>query len=227
VRQTVPLETVRSAPTGSVAAVAARTRDIVLGAILLVLLAPVFLAVTAAVGMTSGGPIFFRQLRIGRGRRPFVMLKFRTMVPDCDDRSHREFVEHMFENSRTQSDPGPREGLWKLDDDERVTRVGHVLRRLSLDELPQLINVVAGDMSLVGPRPVLPWEVELFGERYLARFNVSPGMTGLWQVSGRSSLTMPQALDLDVDYLERRSFWLDLRILVRTLPVVLSRRGAS
>jgi lipopolysaccharide/colanic/teichoic acid biosynthesis glycosyltransferase len=226
---TVPLETVRSAPTRRSAAtdVAARARDIVVSAVLLVLLAPVFLAVTAAVGVSSGGPIFFRQSRVGRGRRPFVMLKFRTMVPDCDDRSHREFVEHMFANPGTQNDSGPQNGLWKLDDDERVTRVGRVLRQLSLDELPQLMNVVAGSMSLVGPRPPLPWEVQLFDERHLARFDVLPGMTGLWQVSGRSSLTMPEALDLDVEYVERRNFWLDLRILVRTLPVVLSGRGAS
>jgi lipopolysaccharide/colanic/teichoic acid biosynthesis glycosyltransferase len=209
--------------------VAARIRDVVLATILLLLLTPSFLVIALAVAVSSPGPILFRQTRVGRGRRPFVMLKFRTMAFGSDDRTHREFVTHMFlESAQTQDDEsGSGNGLCKLVEDERVTRVGRLLRRLSLDELPQLFNVRAGHMSLVGPRPPLPWEVELFQTRHLVRFNAKPGMTGLWQVRGRSTLTMPQALDIDVEYIERRSFWLDLSILLRTLPAVFSGRGAS
>jgi lipopolysaccharide/colanic/teichoic acid biosynthesis glycosyltransferase len=207
--------------------VSIRARDIVLASILVIALAPLFLIVAAAVVFSSAGPILFRQARVGRGQREFVMLKFRTMAPSSDDAIHREFVTNMFAAGPGRSDhAGHRNEVWKLVDDERVSRVARVLRRLSLDELPQLLNVIAGQMSLVGPRPVLPWEVGLFEDRHLARFTVKPGITGLWQVSGRSTLTMPQALDLDIEYVRRRSFWLDLRILARTVPVVLTGRGA-
>ncbi|MDP9302126.1 MAG: sugar transferase [Actinomycetota bacterium] len=204
-------------------------RDVVLATILVLLLTPVFLVLAFAVAVSSPGPILFRQTRVGRGRQTFVMLKFRTMAVGSDDRTHREFVTHMFlESAQTQDDEsGLGNNPCKLVEDERVTRVGRRLRHLSLDELPQLFNVLAGHMSLVGPRPTLPWEVELFQAQHLVRFNVKPGMTGLWQVRGRSTLTMPQALDIDIEYIERRSFWLDLSILLRTLPAVLSGRGAS
>jgi lipopolysaccharide/colanic/teichoic acid biosynthesis glycosyltransferase len=208
--------------------VATRARDFVVAAILLLMLAPLLLIVSLAVAVSSPGPILFRQSRVGRGRQEFVMLKFRTMALGSDDSSHRELIRSMFViGAHTSAGQEPGDRVWKLVDDERVTTAGRVLRRLSLDELPQLLNVLAGQMSLVGPRPALPWEVELFGARHLARFDVKPGMTGLWQVSGRSTLTMPQALDLDVQYVERRSFWLDLGILVRTIPVVFTGRGAS
>jgi lipopolysaccharide/colanic/teichoic acid biosynthesis glycosyltransferase len=209
--------------------VAARMRDVVLATILLLLLTPIFLVLAFAVAVSSPGPILFRQTRVGRRRQQFVMLKFRTMAVGSDDRTHREFVTNMFlESAQTQDhESRPGNGLCKLVEDERVTRVGRLLRHLSLDELPQLFNVLAGHMSLVGPRPTLPWEVKLFDARHLVRFDVKPGMTGLWQVRGRSMLTMPQALDIDVEYIERRSFWLDLSILLRTLPAVFSGRGAS
>ena len=205
-------------------AVATRIRDVVFATILLVVFAPLLLVLALAVAVSSSGPVLFRQQRLGRNRRPFAMLKFRTMVEDSDDHAHREYVTNMF-NVDAREPAG--DDLFKLAEDERITGVGGVLRRLSLDELPQLLNVLAGQMSLVGPRPALPWEVELFQPRHLARFEVKPGMTGLWQVRGRSRLSMPQALELDVEYVERRSFWLDLGILVRTVPVVLSGRGAS
>jgi lipopolysaccharide/colanic/teichoic acid biosynthesis glycosyltransferase len=230
VSRSVPLEAAHSgrAARWTATDVATRARDFVVAAILLLMLAPCLLIVALAVAVSSPGPILFRQSRVGRGRQEFVMLKFRTMALGSDDSSHRELVRSMFViGAHTSAGQKPGDRPWKLVDDERVTAAGRVLRRLSLDELPQLLNVLAGQMSLVGPRPALAWEVELFGASHLVRFDVKPGMTGLWQVSGRSTLTMPQALDLDIEYVERRSFWLDLGILVRTIPVVLSGRGAS
>ena len=200
-----------------------RIYDRVAAALLLVVLAPLMALVAALVRCTSRGPVLFRQVRLGRDQRPFEMLKFRTMYAHCDDRQHREYV------SKLLIDPAAVtrgvDGLYKLVDDPRVTSVGNWLRRTSLDELPQLINVVRGEMALVGPRPALPWEAALFAPRHMKRFDVPPGITGLWQTSGRNRLTMTQALDLDVVYVERRSLRLDLAILCRTVSVVLSRDG--
>jgi lipopolysaccharide/colanic/teichoic acid biosynthesis glycosyltransferase len=226
VRNVILLEGARAMPrTRSLPnAVATRTRDIMLATVLLVVLAPLLLVIAFAVAVSSPGPVLFRQQRLGRDQRRFSMLKFRTMAVGSDDRAHRDYVTKMFSGDSSES---AEDGLFKLTEDERITRVGGVLRRLSLDEFPQLLNVLAGQMSLVGPRPALPWEVKLFQPRHLARFQVKPGMTGLWQVKGRSKLSMPQALELDVEYVERRTFWLDLGILIRTIPVVISGSGAS
>ena len=203
---------------------ATRFRDACLAGILVVASSPLLLLVGIAVAISSPGPILFRQERVGRHQRPFHMLKFRTMAVDSNDEVHREFVTKMLRDELPHQDG---DELFKLTEDERITGVGRILRRFSLDELPQLFNVLSGQMSLVGPRPALPWEVELFQPRHRKRFEVKPGMTGLWQVKGRSSLSMNQALDLDVEYVDRRTFWLDLGILARTVPVVLSGRGAS
>lgn len=151
------------------------------------------------------------------------MLKFRTMHQDNDDSVHREYVSRLL--TEHQPPYGGEEGLYKLSDDARITRVGRFLGLTSLDELPQLFNVIRGEMSLVGPRPALPWEVELYKAPHRARLLVKPGITGLWQVSGRNSLTMNQAPDLDVEYVRRRSIVLDFAILAKT--VVLTRRGVS
>jgi lipopolysaccharide/colanic/teichoic acid biosynthesis glycosyltransferase len=204
--------------------IAKRTLDLTLATVLVLIFSPVLLVVAIAVAVSSRGPILFRQTRLGRGQLGFVMLKFRTMVDGSDDEIHREFVTNMFRSNGEGA--GDRE-LHKLIEDPRITAVGRILRRFSLDELPQLFNVITGDMSLVGPRPALPWEVDLFRARHLIRFDVKPGITGLWQVSGRSLLTMAQALDLDAEYVERRRLGLDLRILLRTVPVALTGRGAS
>jgi lipopolysaccharide/colanic/teichoic acid biosynthesis glycosyltransferase len=150
------------------------------------------------------------------------MYKFRSMYVDSSDEIHREFVHQLLTEDSPQ--PGGKGGLYKLEDDPRITRLGRFLRRSSLDELPQLFNVVFGQMSLVGPRPALPWEAELFSQRQRERFRLRPGITGLWQVSGRNSLTMRQGLELDLQYLSRQSLRLDLAILCRTLPVVLFGR---
>jgi lipopolysaccharide/colanic/teichoic acid biosynthesis glycosyltransferase len=204
--------------------IAKRALDLILAAVLVLILSPVLLVVAIAVGFSSRGPVLFRQKRLGRDQVEFVMLKFRTMVDGSDDEIHREFVTNMFRSNTEGAGDGE---LHKLIEDPRITAVGRILRRFSLDELPQLFNVITGHMSLVGPRPALPWEVDLFRERHLIRFGVKPGITGLWQVSGRSLLTMSQALDLDAEYVERRRLGLDLWILLRTVPVAFSGRGAS
>ena len=200
-----------------------RGTDVVLSLALIIVLAPLFLILWLLVRWTSAGPALFRQERLGRDQRRFTLLKFRTMYADNDDRIHRDYVTSLLSNGQAAANGS---GLFKLDTDPRVTRLGGLLRRSSLDELPQLVNVLRGDMSLVGPRPVLPWEAKLFDEPHQRRFAVKPGMTGLWQVSGRHRLSMRSALELDVEYVLRRSFVLDLAILARTLPAVL-RGGAS
>jgi lipopolysaccharide/colanic/teichoic acid biosynthesis glycosyltransferase len=203
-----------------------RTIDVALAASAILVLLPVFLMAAALVRATSRGPAFFRQTRVGREMRRFAMWKFRTMYEDSDDAIHREFVAGLRKD--IPSDRVDGQDIYKLTHDPRITPVGRWLRRLSIDELPQLINVLVGTMSLVGPRPALPWEIELFGTlpRYSDRFAVKPGITGLWQVSGRGMLTMREAVALDARYVDMRSFGLDLLILLRTIPAVLGRRGA-
>jgi lipopolysaccharide/colanic/teichoic acid biosynthesis glycosyltransferase len=200
-----------------------RVMDVAVSLAALVLLSPLLLLIWAAVRLTSPGPALFRQQRLGLGRRPFVILKFRSMRVDCDDTVHRRYMTSLLtgEASIARSDAG----LFKLSGDARITVVGGWLRRTSLDEIPQLVNVLRGDMSLVGPRPVLAWESALFDEPDHCRFQVKPGMTGLWQVSGRNRLTMREALVLDAEYVRRHSLTLDLVILLRTIPALL--RGAT
>ena len=198
-----------------------RTFDVVMASVLLLVLAPVMLLAFLAVRATSPGGAVFRQVRVGALQRPFVLLKFRTMVRDCSHEAHEAFVRQMMSGD----DPRSRDGLYKLDNDPRVTRVGRILRRTSIDELPQLVNVLRGDMSLVGPRPALPWEVELFPASASSRFLVRPGLTGLWQISGRNRLTMLDGLRLDVEYVRRPALRTDLRILLVT-PLTMLRGGA-
>lgn len=200
-----------------------RALDLSASLALMIPVAPLLFLLWLAVRLTSPGPGLFRQERLGRDRKPFTVLKLRTMHVGNDDRIHRDYVASLL--SAGSADPAGGSGLYKLDADPRVTRVGVWLRRTSLDELPQLINVLRGEMSLVGPRPVLPWEAQLFPDAYQRRFTVKPGITGLWQVSGRSRLSMRTALDLDLEYVLRRSFAFDLSILFRTVPA-LFRGGA-
>ena len=198
-----------------------RAFDIVVAAVLLVLAVPLLVMAGLLILTTSRGGILFRQERLGRYRRPFVIYKFRTMAAGCTDEPHREYMRRLLAQDADAPTGGER-GLYKLVDDPRVTRAGRLLRRTSLDELPQLWNVLIGDMSLVGPRPALPYEAEQFGPAHDRRYVVRPGITGLWQVSGRSRLTMRQGLRLDLEYVDRQSFLLDLKILIKTVPAVLS-----
>jgi lipopolysaccharide/colanic/teichoic acid biosynthesis glycosyltransferase len=172
------------------------------------------------VRRSSPGPILFRQERLGQGMRPFSVLKFRTMRVGSSDALHREYIAQL---ARGEADD---EGLKKLTADPRVTRVGRVLRALSLDELPQLLNVIRGDMSLVGPRPALEYELEHYEPGHFARFEVRPGLTGLWQVSGRSDLSWEESIRLDLRYVENWSLTMDLVILARTLTAVARVSGA-
>lgn len=181
----------------------------------LVVLSPLLVAIAVAVRFSSPGPVIFRQQRTGRDGRLFTMLKFRTMVVDAEER----LAELVVRNEGA----GP---LFKLDDDPRVTRVGRLLRRTSLDELPQLVNVLIGDMSLVGPRPALPRETAQYSQWVWRRLHVRPGLTGLWQVSGRSQLSWEESIRLDLQYVNTWSLRLDAKILLRTVRAVLARDGA-
>lgn len=189
--------------------------DIAAAATALVILAPVLLTIAALIRLTGRGPVFYRQQRVGKDGRTFSMLKFRSMVVDADQ---------MLADLRGGGDGNG--VLFKLRDDPRVTGVGRVLRRYSIDELPQLINVVSGQMSLVGPRPPLPSETLQYGFDMRRRFLVKPGMTGLWQVSGRSDLSWEDSVRLDLRYVENWSFGMDLFILWKTLGAVRGARGA-
>ena len=203
--------------------VAKRTTDIVLSVVLIIAVAPLLLLLCLLVRSTSAGPALFRQERLGRNKQPFTLLKLRTMYIDNDDWIHRDYIARLL--SADQIVLAGDSGLFKMDADPRITPLGAWLRRTSLDELPQLFNVLHGEMSMVGPRPVLSYEAQLFDEAYQLRFAVKPGITGLWQVNGRSRLSMRKALELDVEYVIRRSFTLDLAILLRTVPAVF-RGGA-
>jgi lipopolysaccharide/colanic/teichoic acid biosynthesis glycosyltransferase len=206
-------------------AVACRLLDVAVAATLLVLTLPLLAAIAVAIRLDSPGRPVFRQRRVGRDLEPFTLNKFRTMLRGTADEAHRKYVLELIDGIGVpQGDDRP---LFKLSCDTRVTRLGRLLRRSSLDELPQLWNVLVGDMSLVGPRPALPYEVDRYPQEWIRRFAVRPGMSGLWQVRGRSELTIEQMVALDIEYVERRSLWLNLCILARTIPVVLRGRGAA
>jgi lipopolysaccharide/colanic/teichoic acid biosynthesis glycosyltransferase len=204
-----------------------RVLDLAIGALVLLVCAPLLVAITIAVRLDSDGPALFRQLRLGRGRCPFTMHKFRTMRTECDETVHREYVRELLDGEERSHATGDGRDLYKLAADDRVTRVGRVLRRTSLDELPQVFDVLCGHMSLVGPRPVIPYEAELYPPDYEPRFAVKPGMTGLWQVNGRSERTYREMVDLDVRWAEGHSLGLYLSVLARTPWVLLARRGAA
>ena len=200
--------------------------DIAFAAVLILLLSPLLIAVALAVRIDSRGPAFFRQRRVGYREREFTLYKFRSMRVDADPRGHKEYVTALIKGEGESRDGG-RENLYKLAVDDRITPVGRWIRRWSLDELPQLFNVVKGDMTLVGPRPAIPYEVAEYPSWYRRRFAVKPGLTGYWQVSGRSERTYEEMVRLDIEYAKRRTLGLDLSILVKTPWVVLSRKGAE
>jgi lipopolysaccharide/colanic/teichoic acid biosynthesis glycosyltransferase len=202
----------------------------VLGAfVLMVLFAPVMLAAAVAVAASSRGPVIFKQVRLGEGGVPFVFYKFRSMRCDGDDRIHRDFVANLIEGQIEDINQGePKRPFYKIKADPRITAVGRILRRTSIDELPQLYNVLKGEMSLVGPRPPIPYEVEKYEAWHLRRIlEVRPGLTGLWQVVGRSRTTFDEMVRLDLQYVRRVSLAFDLKILLKTVLVVLRCDGAN
>jgi lipopolysaccharide/colanic/teichoic acid biosynthesis glycosyltransferase len=203
-----------------------RAVDIAGSLTLLVLLAPLLAVIAAAVKANSRGPILFRQTRVGQMMQPFTFLKFRTMTVDADPALHREYVTR-FIRGAVPSPPSDTPALFKLADDPRVTRVGRVLRKTSLDELPQLWNVLRGDMSLVGPRPPIQYEVETYQPWHRRRIlEAKPGLTGPWQVAGRSRTTFDEMVRLDLRYARTRSLWNDVKILAATPAAVIAGRGA-
>jgi len=195
-----------------------RPFDVLVATLILVITAPLALLIALIVRVTSTGPILFRQERLGRDSRPFVLYKFRTMYHGADVEVHRAYFKLYL-----QGDPAPGQGrsIYKLHRDPRITPPGGVLRRLGLDELPQLLNVIKGDMSLIGPRPPLPYEVEHYCPRDLLRLSVKPGITGLWQIHGRDVVDFKTMVDLDLEYIRRQSLGLDLKILLATVPSVI------
>jgi lipopolysaccharide/colanic/teichoic acid biosynthesis glycosyltransferase len=208
-----------------------RGLDVVGAAMLLLLLLPLLAVLALLVRLDSPGPAFYRQVRLGsRPRagggwelRPFRILKLRSMRTDADEQVHRAHIESYVEGALEGAGPA----RFKIHGDSRVTRMGCFLRRSSLDELPQLVNVLLGDMSLVGPRPVPLYEATLYGPQHERRFLTRPGLTGLWQVSGRASTTFEEMMRLDLEYVERQSLLLDLRILAKTIPAALRAKGAA
>ncbi|MBI3970310.1 MAG: undecaprenyl-phosphate glucose phosphotransferase [Chloroflexi bacterium] len=211
----IPLIGLRETPLNGFNQALKRTIDIVVASIALLVLAPVMLVVAVAVKLDSPGPVYFPQERVGPGGRVFRIYKVRSMYRDADQRL-QELVD------RNEAG-GP---IFKMKDDPRRTRVGRLVRRLSLDEVPQLWNVLVGDMSLVGPRPPIPHEVEKYDEWHKRRLEVTPGLTGLWQVSGRSDLPFDEMVMLDLYYIENWSLGQDIKIILQTIPAVLSMRGA-
>lgn len=208
------------------ARVARRVLDMTVAGLVLLLAAPLLLAIMLIIRLDSRGPAIFRQERIGLNELPFTVRKFRTMYAEADPAPHREYIAQLVGGAAAnRADDG--QALFKLAVDDRVTPVGRFLRKTSIDELPQLWNVLRGDMSLVGPRPVVPYELEHYSNEQFRRFTVKPGLTGLWQVSGRNEKTYTEMVELDLEYVGRRSLALDLSILLKTFPVVVERKGVA
>ena len=192
-----------------------RLMDIFVSGIALITFSPFFLIVYLLIKITSPGPALFKQTRVGLGGRLFTCLKFRSMVVNAD--AMKSQLEALNEATRP---------VFKMKNDPRMTSIGRFIRKTSLDELPQLWNVFRGDMSIVGPRPAVPSEVEKYTQRDIARLAVRPGITCIWQISGRSNISFEQWMELDLEYIETMSFWGDVKIVLKTIPAVISGRGA-
>jgi len=208
--------------------VAKRTMDLIGSLLALIVFSPVLAIIAAAIKLTSPGPIFFRQQRIGQHGLPFTFLKFRSMKINNDASQHREYVQRLIAG-KAEKHPsnGSTEGVYKLTRDPRITRVGAFLRKTSLDELPQFINVLRGEMSLVGPRPPVPYEVEAYSIWHRRRLlEAKPGITGLWQVSGRSRIKFDEMVRLDLRYARSWSPWMDIKIILRTPAAMVLGEGA-
>jgi exopolysaccharide biosynthesis polyprenyl glycosylphosphotransferase len=211
----LPILSFTRTPTDEVALAVKRGFDVVTSALALLFLSPVLLAAAAAVKLDSPGPVFFRQRRVGLNGRPFTMLKFRSMYLDAEAR---------LESLRAHNEAsGP---VFKMRNDPRITKVGRFIRKTSIDELPQFINVLTGQMSIVGPRPPIPSEVRQYKRWQRRRLSVKPGITCTWQVSGRSSIDFDQWMELDLEYIDHWSLWKDIQICFKTIPAVLGSRGA-
>jgi lipopolysaccharide/colanic/teichoic acid biosynthesis glycosyltransferase len=200
--------------------------DVLFSLFIIVFGFPFYMLIAALIKLTSEGPVLFVQDRVGMDEKPFKFYKFRTMTAGSNDNVHRDFARN-FINGDSQAHLKDRNGhrVFKITSDPRVTSIGRFLRRTSLDELPQFINILMGDMTLVGPRPPLGYEVPHYKEWHKKRLTVKPGLTGLWQVSGRSTVPFDEMVRLDMKYIENWSFLLDLKIILRTIPVMLFGLG--
>jgi exopolysaccharide biosynthesis polyprenyl glycosylphosphotransferase len=212
----IPVLTFHSAPVDQWRLLAKRGIDVALSSILLTLLLPFFLVVALLIKIDSRGPVFFIQERVGLNKRRFKLVKFRTMVENAE-----KFIEEV---EKFNEVPGP---VFKIKNDPRLTRVGRWLRKTSIDELPQLINVLKGEMSLVGPRPPIPSEVEQYEGEDRRRLSMKPGITCLWQSKGRSNIPFEEWMELDKEYIDNWSLWLDLKILAKTIPAIIRGSGAT
>ena len=211
------------APSSGGYRVAKRALDLTASLLGLLLTSPILIVVALAVKLESGGPVLFRQERLGLGGRPFTLYKFRSMFISAEQGRHRDHVRDLIRGDAPE-DPEA-EGVWlPIPADPRVTRLGAFLRRSHLDELPQLINIVRGEMSLVGPRPPIPYEVEVYEPWHLRRLAVIPGLTGLWQATAWGRISFDEGVALDLTYIERRSFWFDLGLIGRTLWQIVTGR---
>jgi exopolysaccharide biosynthesis polyprenyl glycosylphosphotransferase len=204
-----------------------RSMDIAGSLMALLILAPIFLAIALAVKLTSTGPVFFRQKRIGQYGKPFTFLKFRSMYVNNDASAHKEYVRQLIAGEAARKPLNGAQAIYKLTKDDRITPIGRIIRRTSLDETPQFFNVLLGDMSLVGPRPPIPYEVEAYDVWHRRRvLEAKPGITGLWQVYGRSRVEFDEMVRLDLRYAREWSPWLDLKILLQTPKAVVAGHGA-
>jgi exopolysaccharide biosynthesis polyprenyl glycosylphosphotransferase len=217
----LPMITLFREPLSTPARVVKRLSDLLIATGALLILSPFWIVIALLIKLDSKGPVFYKQERVGMDGRIFLFYKFRSMRVGSDDAPHREYQKRFIAGSPEANLGDPDQPVYKLAADARVTRVGRVLRRLSLDELPQLFNVLRGDMSVVGPRPPIPYEVEAYDLWHRKRLDMKPGLTGLWQVSGRNRLPFDEMVRLDLYYIENWSLLLDLKIILRTLPVML------
>jgi lipopolysaccharide/colanic/teichoic acid biosynthesis glycosyltransferase len=201
-----------------------RVLDILFTLCILPVLAIVILILALLIRFDSKGPILFRQKRVGMHGEEFELFKLRSMYANSDDASHRQAIEHYMNGQPLN---GNAHSPYKLEHDPRITKIGHFLRQTSLDELPQFWNVLRGEMSLVGPRPPLPYEVELYSAHDRLRLSGKPGLTGPWQVYGRSRTPFQRMVEMDLAYLQRQSLWEDLKLIALTIPVMLLKRGGA
>lgn len=207
---------------------AKRAFDTAVASLLLVVLSPLLLLISLLIRLDSRGPALYRQERIGENGRPFTMLKFRSMAQGADTGVHEAYVTDLIRRNVSPGQAeGPGRGVLKRQQDPRVTRMGRIIRKASLDELPQLFNVLRGEMSLVGPRPALAYEVAVYKDWHRRRLASIPGITGLWQVVGRNQVSFDDMVRLDIEYIERQSLWYDITILLRTPWAMLTGRGAG
>lgn len=220
----VPMVRLFEEPLSGAARLFKRSIDIFVSTLILLVTAPLWLVIALAVKLESCGPVFYRQERVGMDGHVFLLYKFRSMLDDVEvDEAHKDYMQRVIKKEGMVNLGTDEEPSYKFINDSRLTRIGKCLRRTSLDELPQLFNVFKGEMSLVGPRPPIPYEVECYEAWHRKRLDVKPGLTGLWQVSGRYRLSFEQMVQLDIYYIENWSLWLDLKIILKTIPALFMR----